>query len=223
MLKIAVAHQKGGVGKSLLTKSMAMEAPKSSVVTDTDPQGSTRYWIDKRRGKGVKNPAAAFCPVEKLPAIMKQAEDRGYKYFYVDTPPDHADERNIKAALEACDCLVIPTKMSDEDLRVLPKTIAMANDLGKPWVIVLNMGKRSRALMRAVKIIQSMCEKLGGTFCPTIVYDRMEHVDGVHLHMVAKEISEKSKAAAEIKAMTRFIIKTMKKEVEDAKAQKTDS
>ncbi len=144
---------------------------------------------------------------------MKQAEAKGYKYFFVDTPPDHADERNIKTAIEACDCVVIPTGMSEDDLREIPKTVAMANESGKPWVIVLNKGKRSRALARSTKLIAKICEELGGTHCPTIVYDRMDHVDGSHLHMVAREVSPKSKAAQEISDVTRFVIRTMKKEV----------
>ena len=58
-----------------------------------------------------------------------------------------------------------------------------------------------------------MCEQLGGTHVPIIVYERMDHVDGSHLHKVAREVAPKSKAAKEITEATEFILKTMEKEV----------
>jgi chromosome partitioning protein len=215
MFKICVAHQKGGTGKSLLTKSMAMESPDTSVVTDTDPQGTTRQWIEKRRGRGVTNPAAAFCTPKQLDQAIKQAESaKTYDYFFVDTPPDHQDETSIRLAIKACDALVIPTGMSTDDLNELPKIVKLANAQKKPWCIVLNRGKRSRALVRADDICKRIAEQYSGFYSPTIIYDRMEHVDGAMTNMVAREVRKNSKAADEITAMTAFVKETLQAEVE---------
>ena len=225
MLKIVVAHQKGGVGKSMITKSMAMECPRSAIA-DVDPQGTTRRWIMNRREAGKKYPGGTFGRVAQLPEMIAKAEERNFRYMFIDTPPDHADERAIRAAIEHADAVVIPTKMSDDDLAVLAKTVKICNEMGKPWVVVLNMAKRSRSLQRAVKYIDAMVAKFTeeghrGAFCKHLVYDRMEHVDAIHLYATAGEIGgPNSKAAEDITKMTKWVMGWIRKEVKNLEVVK---
>lgn len=225
MLRIAVAHQKGGVGKSMLTKSIAMELPKAAIA-DVDPQGTTKRWIVKRREAGKKNPGGTFGKFQQLPEMIEQAREKGYRYFLVDTPPDHADERAIRSAIEASDCVIIPTKMSDDDLMVLAKTARLCMRMGKPFIVVLNMAKRSKSLARAVSYINQMVETFNaegarGTFCDVLIYDRMEHVDAIHLHATASEIGgPSSKAAQEIRDATKLIMQWARKEVKNLEVVK---
>lgn len=220
MLKIAVAHQKGGVGKSMLTKSISMELPKAAIA-DVDPQGTTKRWIVKRREAGKKNPGGTFGKVGQLGEMIENAEKRGYRYFLIDTPPDHADERPIREAIALSDAVIIPTKMSDDDLAVLAKTARLCMSMDKPWIVVLNQGKRSRSLARAVDYIKSMVKAFNaeggrGAFCEVVIYDRMEHVDAIHLYSTASEIGgPNSKAAAEIKETTKIVMKWARKEIKN--------
>lgn len=208
MLKIALAHQKGGVGKSMLTKAMSLELDRA-VVADLDPQGSVAYWIEAREKRELMNPAAAICDVDELPKLIQKAEQRGYKHLLIDTPPDHDNERSIRAALTLCDVVIIPTKLGFEDMRVLPKTAAIANDMGKPWVIVLNMAVRSKILEDTKAKLQALADAMGGHFCPIVLMNRMIHAECVGFNMVPSELEPNGKAAQEIHNMTTSVIKTL--------------
>ena len=209
MLKIALAHQKGGVGKSMLTKAMALELDRA-VVADLDPQGSVAYWIEARERRELMNPAAAICDIDELPRLIEKAETRGYKHLLIDTPPDHDNERSIRAALSLCDVVIIPTKLGFEDMRVLPKTAAIANSMNKPWVIVLNMGVRSKILDDTKEKLAALADKMSGHFCPVVLMNRMIHAECVGLNMVPKELEPNGKAAEEITKMTNSVIRTLK-------------
>jgi len=55
MTVLAVASQKGGVGKSLFTRCLAVAALSDglrSAVIDADPQGSTAKWASRRAQPG---------------------------------------------------------------------------------------------------------------------------------------------------------------------------
>lgn len=212
MLKIALAHQKGGVGKSMLTKAMSLEMPRS-VVADLDPQGSVAYWIEAREKRELMNPAAAICDADDLPALIAQAEARGYKHLFVDTPPDHDNERNIRTALALCDAAIIPTKLGFEDMRVLPKTAQIANEMKKPWAIVINMAVRSNMLDDTKEKLQALADTMGGHFCPYTIANRIIHVECVGLDMVPSELEPNGLAAQEVTQATKWLMKTLKAEV----------
>ena len=53
-LVIAIAQQKGGVGKTTLAAQLAVAWAKSGArvaVLDIDPQGSLAAWVDLRRAR----------------------------------------------------------------------------------------------------------------------------------------------------------------------------
>lgn len=212
MFKIALAHQKGGVGKSMLTKAMSLELDRA-VVADLDPQGSVAYWIEAREKRDLMNPAAAICDVEELPRLIKKAEERGYKHLLIDTPPDHDNERSIRAALALCDVVIIPTKLGFEDLRVVPKTAAIAQEMGKPWSIVLNMGIRSNLLEDTKEKLQALADSRGGYFCPKVLMNRVIHAECAGFNMVPSELEPDGLAAKEITAMTADVVAALKAEL----------
>tara|TARA_R100000935_G_scaffold58859_1_gene98690 strand:+ start:15349 stop:15990 length:642 start_codon:yes stop_codon:yes gene_type:complete len=209
MKTIAICHQKGGVGKSMLTKSLSLELPGNVAVYDSDAQGSTATWLERRQSSGEEKPVPVLGPVKRLPDLVASASSQGFDYFLVDTPPDHESEANIRAAMSVADFVVLPTKMSADDLRILPKTISIANDLGCAWAIILNMGTRSNILTQTEANLTSMAQKLGGHFCPVTLNNRVVHVEATYADATAQEIDPSGLAAEELAQVTKHILKFM--------------
>ncbi len=209
MKTIAICHQKGGVGKSMLTKSLSLELPGDIAVYDSDAQGSTATWLARRQEAGDEKPVPVLGPIKRLPDLVVSAAAQGFDYFLIDTPPDHESEVNIRAAMSVADFIVLPTKMSADDLRILPKTAAIANDVGRKWVIILNMGTRSNILTQTENYLASMADRLGGHFCPVTLANRLVHVEATYADATAQEISPKGPAAEEIAQATKHILKIM--------------
>ena len=69
MFTIAVAAQKGGVGKTTLILHLAVEAAKTGpvVVIDMDPQSSVAQWA---LGRKHTQPAVLTCPAARLPQTL---------------------------------------------------------------------------------------------------------------------------------------------------------
>lgn len=110
---IAVANQKGGVGKTTTTLTLAhllsLEGEDVAVV-DLDAPGPNRATgasAAERRAKAVGIPAYT---IDTLP-------DELPRYVVIDCPPDAANE-DLKAALELADVTLVPTSPSIDELEV---------------------------------------------------------------------------------------------------------
>lgn len=112
---IAVANQKGGVGKTTLAMNMAAGLARrgSCIVVDADPQRSASMWIE------VSDSQKEF-PVKVVPAeneIKKQVIQLRTKFDYIiiDCPPEIKSDSTI-SAMEISQVLLIPLLPSPMDL-----------------------------------------------------------------------------------------------------------
>ena len=110
---IAVANQKGGVGKTTTTLTLAhllsLEGEEVAVV-DLDAPGPNRLAgasAAERRAKAVGIPAYT---VDTLPGELP-------RYVLIDCPPDAANE-DLKTAIELADFVLVPTSPSIDELEV---------------------------------------------------------------------------------------------------------
>lgn len=204
MKTIAVCSQKGGSGKSTLSRHGSVLLPKSALL-DLDPQGTSRRWLEKRKESGLPDPAAVIANWSKVAAVKKRAEEAGFKHLVIDTAPEHDDERSIRAAVDAADLTVIPVKASPDDLEVIPGMLKIIGS--RPFVFVLTM-TTPRSLM--LKQAQELLSKRG-RLCPTTLTNRVAFPEAGLSGAAVTEYDPNGPAASEMKAVFNWIRKQAEK------------
>jgi chromosome partitioning protein len=125
MLKILVASSKGGCGKSTIATNLAAhfaQAGKNTALVDTDVQGSSYRWCEKRPQHlpgvlGLQGARKGW--VDRLPADTARV--------IVDTAAgQHADD--IAGLVDEVDAMVVPVLPSAFDLEA---TTAYLHDIGR--------------------------------------------------------------------------------------------
>ena len=112
---IAVANQKGGVGKTTLAMNMAAGLTRrgSCIVVDADPQRSATMWIEL--SDSLREFPAKVVPAEdeiKKQIIQLQTE---FDYIVIDCPPEIKSDSTM-SAIEISQVLLIPLLPSPMDL-----------------------------------------------------------------------------------------------------------
>ena len=112
---ISLISQKGGVGKSALSRLIAVEYAKAGwaiKIGDLDTgQGSTTKWKARRDQNGI----VPEIPVEKYAAVERAINDaENYDLMVLDGPA-FAERRGMSMA-QASDLIIIPTGYSLDDM-----------------------------------------------------------------------------------------------------------
>ncbi len=193
MQVLAIASQKGGVGKSTLAVHLATQATAYGtrvLLLDLDPQGSAMEWANRR---GDRPPDVSGVNPASVGKDVERARAEGYGLVVVDTAP-HADHAALQAA-RAADLVVIPCRPSTFDIAAISATLDLCRLANKPAVVVLNAAPvRSRVTAEAEEAISDK----GGVVSPVVVRQRVafQHcmIDG----RTASEYEPGGEAAREI-------------------------
>jgi chromosome partitioning protein len=112
---VAVAGQKGGVGKTTTAMSLAAIAADTErvLLVDVDPQGSAAWWAG-RAGEGLPFDFAA----DTNPAHLAGLRNQPYDLVVIDTPGSLEGSAVLDTVLAACDFVILPT--TPEPLAVVP-------------------------------------------------------------------------------------------------------
>lgn len=148
---ITVAQQKGGVGKSTLAAHLAVafaEMGYSTMLFDTDPQGTCAHWRAQRKKDDIGLIATSGWRLTRDLSMAREAND----VIVIDTPP-HA-EMDIKVSTRAADLVVVPLQPSPADLWAVKETINTITGESRNAMVVLN-----RVIPRA-NITHEIREKL---------------------------------------------------------------
>jgi len=123
---IAIAHQKGGVGKSTIASNLAVELSKitTTSILDLDVQQSLTAFAHARanKEKGVLNILKAPSSTQEL---MKIIDEEKSQFLVIDTGGFDLDTQRI--AMYAADLIITPVSDSPMELHglsVFSKTIA---------------------------------------------------------------------------------------------------
>lgn len=123
---IAIANQKGGVGKTTVTMNLAAVAAETSrvLVVDVDPQGSAGFWADQA-GDGLPFDVAD----DTDPANLSQLRRLDYDVVFVDTPGSLEARSVLTAVLDEADFVILPTEPAALAIQPLVRTI---NEVVRP-------------------------------------------------------------------------------------------
>lgn len=198
---IAIAMQKGGVGKSTLTRSLAVAATEAGLnvlALDMDTQQSTSQWKSRREAP---LPLVRFTTEIDLPAELERARKAGCDLVVIDTPPARSTE--APAAVEYSDFVLVPCTADIEAFEQLPRTARLARTTGKPAAAILTMATpNSRS---EVEIARKVFETVGLDIAPTALHRLKVHRDASRLGQTAQELEPNGKAAEEVRALAAWV------------------
>lgn len=123
---VALAGQKGGVGKSTVAVCIAAEAlerGRSVLLVDADPQGTARTWADVALEAGNAAPTvvamgATMHRPDQLPRVRQ-----GFDLAIVDCPPRAGDVQ--RSALMVADVAILPCGPSAADAWALASSLEL--------------------------------------------------------------------------------------------------
>ena len=141
MRTIALSCNKGGVGKTSISKHIATAAAASGLnvmLLDMDTQQNATNWGRRRsmRGGALGVPVVRFVTENDLPDTLARASAAGCDLVVIDTPPGRSAE--APAAVEASDIVLIPFWLEKDAFDGVQRTAALASRMGKPAFGVLN-------------------------------------------------------------------------------------
>lgn len=193
MKVLAVLAQKGGVGKSMLARSFAvqglMDGLKAAVI-DADPQGTVVAWGRRRK---VEVPVVIALGTQTIDDAVRDLAGRGADLVVIDTPP-HA-QPIISTAARAADAAILITGPFPEDLEQVGVVAGVVQALGKPAGIILN---KTPPKAHALTLARAALTAFRLPICPIALTSLVSHPYASAEGLTAQEREPGSKATAEI-------------------------
>lgn len=167
---VGVVGQKGGVGKSAISRSLAREAANNGFdtkIADMDYQQTTsKNWQQDRLAANIKPDVYVeiFRHIEQTKKILKN-----HDIVIIDTPPRSSEA--TKELAEFADILVLPTGPSKDDLRPTISLYFALEDQGiqkkKLFIALSRIGTKTEEA-----VARSYCEAAGTNVLPGCIYEK---------------------------------------------------
>ncbi|MFY4698863.1 ParA family partition ATPase [Burkholderia glumae] len=216
-LVVAIANQKGGVGKSTITVNLASDLAERGyrvLGVDADPQNTLLQWsaASGDEDDGLKFPVANLAAAGKMihREIKKYMSD--YDFIVVDCPPSVEDPRPA-VVLMIADLVVMPTSSSPTDfwssrgfIQLIEQVQVTNDSLKAVWL--LNKAKPKRLLTRA---LSKAIADTGIPVLDTSLSDRESFKQAAAYGVSVADLSDKGARAArdEIKKITDEILEML--------------
>lgn len=203
---VSILNQKGGVGKTTLSINLAhamMKQPDSTLLVDSDPQGSARDWHAEAKGEILQMIAL------DRPTLDRDIENlrHSYKWIFIDGAPGLTNM--AMAAVKCSDVILIPVQPSPLDLwatedlvRLIGERIAWSGGKVKAAFIVNRqiqntiIGKEIREILNQYSLSYGISVFKSGT------YQRVIYLTSVAKGMTVIDQSDKE-ASKEILAIAK--------------------
>lgn len=199
MKVICCLSRKGGVGKSLTARSLAVAGlfdEARTAILDADPQGSILAWVERREPPAPRVFALNGTIVATLTEIRKGNPD----YVFIDTPP--SVHPVIDMAVQAADLALIITGPYPEDLSAIGSSVQIVKSRKKQAGIILN---RTPTKSSAVPLARSALEVFQLPICPTAIVQRVAHPYGAASGMTSQEWEPDGVASREIEQVWKWV------------------
>ena len=209
---IAIAQQKGGVGKTTVTAHLAAafaETGKRVALLDIDPQGTLIAWGGIR---SALEPAPKFAlSVEAIAGHrVREAAERllrgadAVDFVLIDAPP-HSDT-DTRQALRAAHLTIAPIQPSPLDLWASKPVADLAEAANCPLAFLLN---RTPPRARLTDAIAKGASELGGTLLKPRIGARVAFAAAMGEGLTALETKPKSIGAEEVRAAAKAVLKLL--------------
>jgi chromosome partitioning protein len=205
MRTVAITINKGGVGKTTLTKHLgaaATAAGSNVIIFDMDTQQNATNW-GKRRQQQQDDalPVVRFVTENDLAEELDRARNAGCDLALIDTPPGRSSE--APAAVEAADLVLIPLWLESDAFDGVAKSAGLARRMGKPAIGVLNFATpNSRSHEDTAR---SVLEALNVPMSPIVLHRYEAYRLANPKGLTVQELEPDSRAAAEIAALWKWL------------------
>jgi len=204
---IAVAQQKGGAGKTMLTAQLAvaLAADRKVALLDIDPQGSLAIWGKLRAAAARAGAPVAVHAVsgwrlgvelDKLKAV--------YDIVLIDTPP--VIDTDARRAIRVSDLVLIPLNPSPPDLWAAEGTLKLAAEEKRKVALVFN---RAPAASRLRRRMEAEIAARGLRLMTAALANRAAFANAFADGLGVTEASLTSPAAEEIRVLANELIVTL--------------
>lgn len=215
----AVVMRKGGVGRTVLTVSLACQAAKQGLTTlaiNLDAQPPLHDWFNARLAANVPNDRLQVigAKIGELPFLLGEAKRRGVKLAIIDTAP-HA-KREILDVCRLSELVLMPVKPAVWDIIALRETVevlslsktsaygtAVAGALDKAIVVLNCVDRRTGEVEQALKAFDGLGVRY---ICKTRIGERIEVRKAAAIGQGVCEFAPHGKAAAEFAALFNEIV-----------------
>lgn len=199
---IALAQQKGGVGKSTLAIHMGCEIARRGhrvAIVDLDPQGTVTKWQSRR---STPWPIVIPTTVAKLSETL--AGLQGNDFIVLDLPGRRGPD--VTAGLRAADLILVPARPLDIDIEASGETIATAQRLRKRYAFVMTAAPFGGR--RATDFI-GMIRQRGLPVISAIIQERFAYPDAINAGLGVNEYAPKGAANIEMSLFTTEVLKEL--------------
>ena len=204
MKVLAILAQKGGVGKSMLARSLAVQGLIEGIkvaILDADPQGTVVSWGRRRQFPA---PAVTSLGARGMVEALADLAERGAGLVVIDTPP-HA-QPVINFAASVADAALLVTGPYPEDLEQVGVVAGIVRGLDKPSGIVLN---KTPSRTHALTLARAALTTFNMPLCPIAITQLVAHPYASAEGMSAQEWEPDSRAAAELAELWAWVKQTL--------------
>jgi chromosome partitioning protein len=200
MQTIVVASQKGGSGKTTITRNIAVALGEDVALIDTDPQGSLTAWWNRRDAEM----PVLVSMANGLPATLEALREAGIRMVLIDTPPSaHAFVADVIGLAD-----LVPVRPTPDDLDAVGPTLDMIEGAGKNFVFIVSQAKKRTRL--ALETIPALAQH--GKVSPVVIHDRVEFPTAAIDGRGVVELGDGA-AAGEITDLVTYLRKQLNKEL----------
>lgn len=209
---VALAQQKGGVGKSAAAINLACHAVAAKAKTaliDMDVDQATTLKWSKRRSGDMAGPFVAPANATTLKELLIRLKEERFEWVFIDLPGRNAAGAN--AGLVAADIVLVPCRPLDVDIEASVATITAARRAGKRYAYLMNIAPAQKGNLRANQVMLTLAA-LRHPVVPTIIVQRIAVPDAIAKGrgVIEMETKPKSESIDEFQELFDWLEKEVK-------------